>query len=812
MAEKENDRVRIKDGRKIWLWYPDWDSSYLSIGDVLYYGNDTKNYMGFEVLSFDEDSVKVKVIEGKWGNRTKGDEITYDSGEVAYNLRKGYFTPYLDDLDEEYSHGGGIGKHQNPTLNDYCTITVNGNIPTTSNNYETPYQNDIIRLNIYESSVKENAYDVEIFSTSDFWDKYSPMQRRKSQKPYVDEIKSQINDLLQKETNGAVKLKSLKMYRAKASMAKGGNVGDKIFISDDDLRLFLETKYTFGYEDEQTKTFDGDIHYNYDELVKFYGFKMHFANNGKGGRFDGWNYVIGTHPWIDYNLEKGNLDKSNIKYAKGGSIGGYTINHDKGKNSGEITTPLIWFQSRFDKGNKIIARYRNLRDNEYQFWDNFGGALFSFEIEGTTQNIACEKAIDRLKSIFKNGVPQKRGAMFEVTGYKFDELNKKEPFTPSFMTGTHIRNIMGDGKYKTEKGELLKFDDNGDGWDFYYVVDAYGSKVEDVPRLKGSIFSSLFGQGIIEPFIDKKMATGGQVIGRTLKFKSYNGDVRTGTITEQLSDGDYAVTSGFGSVLVSPDMIISYEEEQPVKKKLFGMFEDGGNINKEIVVIYVNEYPYYLKKAGDTTHLYMANSREGVDIVIPGHIGQYNGTPYYNDIRSWLKGGESPNGKKYTESFKDGGSIDVKKTDGRFLNKISNRVSKVWDEIGADSGGQIRSDKEMLNNYASKSLVEVEKLGLKQNSLTEKDFSFYENRNDHLLNEFLIWNNFYTTKFAEKFKDSLVQYFKESPNGFADPSIIKVVTDDEMYIPRSKIQSIKVRIDGKEVIIKGSDVLNGANR
>jgi hypothetical protein len=647
----------------------------------------------------------------------------------------------------------GIGKHQNPTLNDFCTITVNGNIPTTSNNYETPYQNDVIRLRISESNTKENAYDVTIFSTSDFWDEFSPMQRRRRQKPYVDEIKNQINDLLQKETNGAVKLKSLKMSTGRASMAKGG------------------------------------------------------------------------------------------------SIGGYTINHDKGKNSGEITTPLIWFQSRFDKGNKIIARYRNLRDNEYQFWDNFGGALFSFEIEGTTPKMAYEKAIDRLKSIFKNGVPQKRGAMFEVSGYKFDELNKKLPFTPSFMTGTHIRNIMGDGKYKTEKGELLKFDDNGDGWDFYYLVDAYGTKVEDVPRLKGSIFSSLFGQGIIEPFIDKKMAKGGgvgkkvitvisnnkdaneiykkfqknesifisnddlrlfletkytfgyedeqtktfdgdihynydelvkfygfkihfanngkgrfdgwtyvigthpwidynlekgnldksnikstggsmykkggHVVGQTLKFKDYNGDIRTGEIIELLKDGDYSVRSGFSSVLVTPSMIIKFEE-QPVRKKMFGLFEDGGNINSNIIVIYVNEYPYYLKKAGDTTHLYMANSREGVDIVIPGHIGQYNGTPYYNDIRTWLKGGESPNGKKYTESFKEGGSIDVKKTDGRFLNKISNRVSKVWDEIGADSGGQIRSDKEMLNNYASKSLVEVEKLGLKQNSLTEKDFSFYK--------------------------------------------------------------------------------------
>ena len=100
---------------------------------------------------------------------------------------------------------------------------------------------------------------------------------------------------------------------------KSSSVDNKIFISDDDLRLFLETKHTFGYEDEQTKTIDGHIYYNYDELVKFYGFKIHFANNNKG-RFDGWTYVIGTHPWIDYNLEKGNLHKSTNKLATGGSV------------------------------------------------------------------------------------------------------------------------------------------------------------------------------------------------------------------------------------------------------------------------------------------------------------------------------------------------------------------------------------------------------------------------------------------------------------------------------------------------------------
>jgi hypothetical protein len=95
-----------------------------------------------------------------------------------------------------------------------------------------------------------------------------------------------------------------------------------IFIGDDDLRLFLESKgYNFGYEGEPTNTnSDGDTYYNFEDLVKSYGFKMHFANNGKG-RFDGWNYLVGTNDWIDYNLKSGNLDKSNIKYANGGGVG-----------------------------------------------------------------------------------------------------------------------------------------------------------------------------------------------------------------------------------------------------------------------------------------------------------------------------------------------------------------------------------------------------------------------------------------------------------------------------------------------------------
>lgn len=309
----------------------------------------------------------------------------------------------------------------------------------------------------------------------------------------------------------------------------------------------------------------------------------------------------------------------------------------------------------------------------------------------------------------------------------------------------------------------------------------------------------------------KEYAVGGEIVGRVLTFKDYNGEIREGVVSEQLNGGNYAVTSGFSSVLVTPDMIIS-QSQQPERKKFLGIFKDGGNIEDESITIYVNEYPYYLQKHGDSTHLRMSNSREGLSYVIPTHIGQYNGTPYYNDIRSWLKGGESPDGKKYTEYFEKGGPIETKKPDARFLKKISNKINNVWDIIGAQSSGQIRGDKEMLAQYANNSFREMEKLNIKKRSLIENDFNYLTNLNEHLLNEFLIWNDFYTKKFSDEKKDQFVKSFKGYPMSFCDPSIIKVVADDEMYIPHSKIESITAIIDGKKVVIKGEDVLNGIYR
>lgn len=78
--------------------------------------------------------------------------------------------------------------------------------------------------------------------------------------------------------------------------------------------------------------------------------------------------------------------------------------------------------------------------------------------------------------------------------------------------------------------------------------------------------------------------------------------------------------------------------------------EEAADKKEEVISIKNDGGKYYLKKGGDTTHFYMANSKDGVDIVTPAHIMQHKGEPYYEDVRSWLKGGKSPDGKEYGQA------------------------------------------------------------------------------------------------------------------------------------------------------------------
>ena len=110
---------------------------------------------------------------------------------------------------------------------------------------------------------------------------------------------------------------------------------------------------------------------------------------------------------------------------------------------------------------------------------------------------------------------------------------------------------------------------------------------------------------------------------------------------------------------------MGYGDEKPVNPELrvkspelekFVREEDNESgydlpVNDDTVVIKINGYPWYLRKAGDSTHFYMSNNPEALNTgaAWASHIGEHRFKSYYDDIRAWLKGGESPNGKEYTD-------------------------------------------------------------------------------------------------------------------------------------------------------------------
>jgi hypothetical protein len=96
-----------------------------------------------------------------------------------------------------------------------------------------------------------------------------------------------------------------------------------------------------------------------------------------------------------------------------------------------------------------------------------------------------------------------------------------------------------------------------------------------------------------------------------------------------------------------------------------------GGKTDDVIMIKIGgdkKYPYYIKKI-DTTHISMANNKDGVDLVTPSHILQHRGESYYDDVRSWLKGGKSPNGKSYdSDYYAKGGALSKEfKFDKNFI-------------------------------------------------------------------------------------------------------------------------------------------------
>lgn len=108
----------------------------------------------------------------------------------------------------------------------------------------------------------------------------------------------------------------------------------------------------------------------------------------------------------------------------------------------------------------------------------------------------------------------------------------------------------------------------------------------------------------------------GGIVGQEIVFNHWSGDVKTGTIEEMHTNGEYIVQSGFGSMLVNPDDVISISAPKP-EKKFLGIFENGGKlkwsdakIGDSARVIEENKMGLIIKDYGRKFHLRFPDGTE----------------------------------------------------------------------------------------------------------------------------------------------------------------------------------------------------------
>jgi hypothetical protein len=241
-----------------------------------------------------------------------------------------------------------------------------------------------------------------------------------------------------------------------------------------------------------------------------------------------------------------------------------------------------------------------------------------------------------------------------------------------------------------------------------------------------------------------------------------------------------------------------------------GVYAKGGALNKENV------------KVGD-----VLMSTTGVKVKVTEFDPLFGGRVRAIRLDKYGNGKES----QFMSLSKFTNKVEVKKTKKElreeFLEDVSSQVAEVWDKIGADSGGTIRTDDKLLKGYAQGTEEVMQKNGVKKGSFNQSDYNYYVDGNDHLLNDFLVFNGYYNSQVTKaetnwrmkQFDEAMKQYGKSQY--VANPNIVKVsaklsssTTSSsklKKYIDNADINFVVLKIKGKTVTISGSDVLNGAN-
>jgi len=155
-----------------------------------------------------------------------------------------------------------------------------------------------------------------------------------------------------------------------------------------------------------------------------------------------------------------------------------------------------------------------------------------------------------------------------------------------------------------------------------------------------------------------KFAAGGMV-GQNLVFDRWDEKLE-GRIIEITDSGDYIVSSGSRTILVSPDDIISYGDMKP--KKRFSFFKDGGTTSSETIL--------WAVKVGepDWKEVLITNNPDKID-----EARKWASENGFDRFR--VASVDMSSRPDFTKTFKDGG--DVMKYDWASMWKKPSKSSRV---------------------------------------------------------------------------------------------------------------------------------------
>ena len=245
--------------------------------------------------------------------------------------------------------------------------------------------------------------------------------------------------------------------------------------------------------------------------------------------------------------------------------------------------PSMWEDrglKHYAGGGGVDSKGKPIPKHILEFWKNFA--------DGDVNT--------RMRSWYMKTYPQDNRGQFIDLYNTFEDLwtaiqNNEDVYNVIVEGDSLIRERLFD---KLSKIKGVKYNYIYNKWLFNSYNDEY-AKGGGVRKVNGREYSSgrnwtndhrhhNKSEDYEVPQADRKRqyAKGG-MIGENITFKHWSGDTKNGTITEDLGEGNFQVSSGFGNVLVNQEDIISSGTKSPERKKMFGFFKGGGSTEDKLL-------------------------------------------------------------------------------------------------------------------------------------------------------------------------------------------------------------------------------------